>query len=104
MYNNANEKFLSRQKKADNWADFMTHLNNKNIVLTPWCGIDEEEEKVKAKSGIESAAVDGEGESGLTGKAKTLCKPLAMEAPEEGTKCFFTGLPAKEFIFWGRSY
>jgi prolyl-tRNA synthetase len=104
MFNTASAKFEARKKTADNWQDFMTHLNNKNIVLTPWCGIDEEEEKVKAKSAIESKAVDGEGDSGLTGKAKTLCKPFGLAAPVEGVKCFFTGLPAKEYIFWGRSY
>ena len=104
MYNSASEKFESRKKTANNWEEFMTHLNNKNIVLTPWCGIDEEEEKVKAKSAIESKAIEGEGDSGLSGKAKTLCRPLDQEKPAEGTKCFFTGLPAVEYIFWGRSY
>jgi len=104
MYNNASAKFEARKKTADNWTDFMAHLNNKNIVLTPWCGIDEEEDKVKARTAIESKQVEGEGDSGLTGKAKTLCKPLGQAAPPEGTKCFFTGLPAKEYIFWGRSY
>lgn len=103
MYQSACEKLESRKKTADNWEDFMTHLNNKNIVLTPWCGDSEEEAKVKAKSAIESK-VSGEGNSKLTGKAKTLCIPLDVEDPAEGVKCFFTGRQAQHYIYWGRSY
>ena len=104
MYDSACAKFEERKKTADNWEDFMTHLNNKCIVLTPWCGISEEEEKVKARTAIESKANAAEGETDLTGKAKTLCSPLGLEPPAEGVKCFFTGKQAKMYIYWGRSY
>lgn len=102
MFNSAQAKLDAKKKTADNWDDFMTHINNKCIVLTPWCGIAEEEEKVKAKSALESKGAEEEG--GLSGKAKTLCIPFGVEKPKEGVKCFFTGKQAVHYIYWGRSY
>lgn len=36
MLSNAKAKLHEREKEADNWKDFMLHLNNRNVVLTPW--------------------------------------------------------------------
>jgi prolyl-tRNA synthetase len=36
--------------------------------------------------------------------AKTLCKPFDQPPLPEGTKCFVSGLPAKAWVLWGRSY
>jgi prolyl-tRNA synthetase len=52
MYTKALEKLNSKQKEAYNWKDFMTELNNRNVVLTPWCESAECEEKVKVRSAI----------------------------------------------------
>ena len=54
----------------------MTHLNSRNVVLTPWCEFKECEQKVKERSGIETKEGITEGETTLTGQAKTLCVPL----------------------------
>jgi len=104
MYNTAVEKLNARRKEANNWEDFMTYLNQKNMILTPWCDEDECEDAVKTRSGIESKSDDAEGDSGLTGKAKTLCKPLNQEKTKEGEKCFHCGKDAKCYVYWGRSY
>lgn len=37
MYERAKAKFDAKIRKADVWEDFMTHLNERNVVLTPWC-------------------------------------------------------------------
>ena len=37
MYIKAKERFHDKEKKANNWDEFLNHLNNKNVVLTPWC-------------------------------------------------------------------
>lgn len=37
MYQNALNKLNERKKHAENWEQFMTELNKKNVVLTPWC-------------------------------------------------------------------
>ena len=36
--------------------------------------------------------------------AKTLCIPLEQPPLPEGTKCFASGKPAKNWALWGRSY
>ena len=36
MLDSARQKLNSKIKVAYNWEDFMTHLNNKNLVYTPW--------------------------------------------------------------------
>ena len=108
MYNRALKTRDERLKVAYNWDDFMTALNGKNIVLTPWCDEGVEEEKVKDKSKEESLklmAEAGEEEEVLTGSAKTLCIPFQPLVPlKAGDKCFFTGKEAKVMALWGRSY
>ena len=54
----------------------MSELNQKKIVLTPWCEEEESEKLVKERSKEESKTAENEGEEILTGAAKTLCLPL----------------------------
>lgn len=91
MYEKAKSRFDAKIKVSDNWEGFMSQLNERNVVLTPWCESRECEEKVKERSGIESKKLASEGEAQLTGQAKTLCVPLNHEPVEEGTKCFHCG-------------
>jgi len=37
MFEKAKEKFNNKRKVAENWEDFLTYLNQRNFVLTPWC-------------------------------------------------------------------
>jgi prolyl-tRNA synthetase len=50
------------------------------------------------KGGIEAAT------TATSVAAKTLCKPFEHPPLPEGTKCFVSGLPAKTWVLWGRSY
>lgn len=104
MYERAKAKFESKIKKANEWGQFMIDLNDRNVVLTPWCENRECEEKIKVRSGIESKQMAAEGETQLTGQAKTLCVPLDAEPITEGVNCFHCGQPAKVRVLWGRSY
>ena len=108
MYRKALQTRDDHMKVAYNWDDFMTALNGRNIVLTPWCDEGVQEELVKDKSKEESLKImqeAGEDEDVLTGSAKTLCLPFEPIVPlKEGDKCFFTGKPAKVMALWGRSY
>ena len=54
MFKRAVEKFHDKAKEAFNWDDFMTFLNARNVVLTPWCKNADCEEKVKERSGNET--------------------------------------------------
>eukprot|EP01040_Poterioochromonas_malhamensis_P004374 gene4374-4688_t len=87
------------------WKDFVPNLERKCLVLTPFCDIAEWEEKVKKMSkeealrgAIESAT------SAMSVAAKTLCKPFDQPPLTEETKCFVSGLPARTWVLWGRSY
>ena len=108
MYERARKTRDEHMKVAYNWDDFMSALNGRNIVLTPWCDEGVEEEKVKDKTKEESLKLmqeAGEEEEVLTGSAKTLCIPFEPIVPlKDGDKCFFTGKPAKVMALWGRSY
>lgn len=108
MYERARKTRDDHVKVAYNWEDFMTALNGRNLVLTPWCDEGAEEEKVKDKTKEESLKLmqdAGEEEEVLTGSAKTLCIPFEPIHPlKAGDKCFFTGKEAKVMALWGRSY
>ena len=65
-----------RTAKVDNWDDFMTALNEKKIVLAPWCEEVKCEEIVNDRTKTEGQAASDAGEDVLTGAAKTLCLPL----------------------------
>lgn len=107
MYAKALEARQSHVKDVDNWADFMTALNGRNICMTPWCDVQQCEVDVKEKSKEESLQAmeeAGEGEVMLTGSAKTLCIPHEQPPLKEGAKCFACGQPAKVTALWGRSF
>lgn len=90
--------------KADNWTDFMAAINEKKIVLAPWCEEVKCEEIVNDRTKEESQAASDAGEDVLTGAAKTLCLPIEQDALPEGAKCFCCGETATKFALWGRSY
>ncbi|XP_057461675.1 proline--tRNA ligase, cytoplasmic isoform X2 [Actinidia eriantha] len=77
---------------ARTWDEFMEALNQKKMILAPWCEEEEVEKDVKART------------KGEIGAAKTLCSPFEQPALDEGTLCFASGKPAKKWTYWGRSY
>ncbi len=94
-------------KEASDWKTFMQSLNEKNIVLTPWCDTVECEKRVKEVSKEESLAAmeaANEGEAVLTGSAKTLCIPYEIGNQNPTGKCFCCDRLAKVTALWGRSY
>eukprot|EP00270_Netrium_digitus_P005212 TRINITY_DN1682_c0_g1_i1.p1 TRINITY_DN1682_c0_g1~~TRINITY_DN1682_c0_g1_i1.p1 ORF type:complete len:547 (-),score=204.72 TRINITY_DN1682_c0_g1_i1:210-1850(-) len=79
--------------RATEWTEFMAAIENRKMVLAPWCDETEVEEDVKKRS------AEGEG-----GSVKTLCMPLEQPDLPEGAVCFASGKPAKKWALWGRSY
>lgn len=79
-------------REVSTWDGFIEALNDKKMALAPWCGEAEVEEDVKART------------KGDLGAAKTLCMPYDQPELPEGTKCFASGKPAKQWALWGRSY
>ena len=94
------------------WDEVMPALNNKKLILAPWCEDLESEEEIKkltAQLSKDQVKEDASGEApALSGSMKTLCIPFETSGFQEplapGTKCFFTGKPAKRWTLWGRSY
>jgi prolyl-tRNA synthetase len=110
MFEKAKATRDSHLVKVTEWKDFVPNLELNNLVMTPWCGGEHQdwEEWVKEKSREESLAARGEeGEDERTSTsvaAKTLCIPFDQPELPEGTKCIASGLPAKCWVLWGRSY
>jgi len=98
--------------KVTEWKDVMPALNKRKLVLAPWCEDPETEEAIKKETqrlSVEQSTVQTtpEGEAcapALTGAMKSLCIPLEQPPMPAGTKCFFSGKPAKRWVLWGRSY
>jgi len=87
--------------KADTWDKFITALNSKNIILSPWCNREKCEDNVKERS-FAKEIFDGT-QISSTG-AKTLCLPFEAEEITPGTKCFACGEDALVRALWGRTY
>jgi len=120
IYDKARKYRDEHLKKAFNFEEFMSHLNERNIVLTPFCDEGKCEDTAKDKSGnftndaeaqrereeYERKKLEGELPEvlPLTGAAKTLCKPFEQPDLPKGTKCFHCGKDAKTWCIWGRSY
>ena len=104
MFERAKGILADRTKTATNWEEFMQHLNNKNIVMAPWCDTTDCEENVKNRSAADSQALESADEEALTGSAKTLCKPFEQPELTEGLKCFCCDNLATTWCLWGRSY
>jgi prolyl-tRNA synthetase len=84
------------------FPEFCTKLNQKNMLIAPWCEAVSCEESVKDRS---AKSADGEvDEKAPSMGAKTLCIPFEQPVLEKGTKCFACGEEAKSWTVWGRSY
>lgn len=110
MFTKAKEFRDAHLVQVTEWKDFVPNLELHNLVLTPWCGGEHQdwEEWVKDKSREESLANSGAGpedeRAATSVAAKTLCIPFEQPELPEGTKCIASGLPAKCWVLWGRSY
>jgi prolyl-tRNA synthetase len=93
MFTKAKERYDACVETVTTWDAFMAALNNKHMALAPWADEEEVEEDVKKRS----ATADAMG-------AKTLCIPFQQPPLPEGTLCFASGKPAKNWALWGRSY
>jgi len=94
-----------RTKQCTTFADFITHLNQKNRCLVPFCCQGACEENVKKRSKEESIAQQTDLAFELSGAAKSLCIPFEQPALEVGTKCFGEcGSDAISWCLFGRSY
>jgi prolyl-tRNA synthetase len=105
MYNAAKAVLDARKKRADTYDDFIKELNQRNIVLVPFCCTHDCEDKVKARTGADTKAMASDENFGLTGSAKSLCIPFDQPQMPAGQQCFAgCGSAAVSYTLFGRSY
>ncbi|CAI5446164.1 unnamed protein product [Caenorhabditis angaria] len=99
MYNKVLAARDAHLKTTSDIEEFKKLLDEKCIILSPFCGLPECEEEIKKASTRE----DGEG---AQMGAKTLCIPLEQPKQELPSKCLFPGCShaPKFFALFGRSY
>ncbi|KAH8337466.1 hypothetical protein KR059_010928 [Drosophila kikkawai] len=93
----------SHTKTVTNWADFCGFLEQKNILLAPFCGEISCEDKIKADSARGEEAEPGAPAMG----AKSLCIPFEQPAAISASdKCINPGCTNKPkfYTLFGRSY
>ncbi len=73
--------------RVETVADAVTHVENKKLVLVPWCGETSCEERFKEKSG-----------------AKSLNAPFDQPALKKGQGCFACTQKAIRWHYFGKSY
>ncbi|XP_055373827.1 bifunctional glutamate/proline--tRNA ligase [Condylostylus longicornis] len=103
MLAKARKDLNDHTKQTKNWADFCKLLDQKNMILTPFCGETSCEERIKADSARDEDAEPGAPSMG----AKSLCIPF--EQPAQITSVDACIHPAcqnkpKFYTLFGRSY
>ncbi|KAK9303850.1 hypothetical protein QLX08_004581 [Tetragonisca angustula] len=73
MFSKARKDLNEHIKRTDSWNEFCFYLNEKNMLLSPFCGESSCEDKIKCDSAREDA---GEELGTLSMGAKTLCIPF----------------------------
>ncbi|XP_050494226.1 bifunctional glutamate/proline--tRNA ligase isoform X8 [Bombus huntii] len=106
MLSKAKKNLNEHIKRADNWNEFCSYLNEKNILLSPFCGESSCEDKIKR----DSAREDTGGEIGtLSMGAKSLCIPFEQppsSASFDKQTCIHPDCQNKPqfYTLFGRSY
>lgn len=106
LFNKAKFKLEKGIVKVEDFNDVMPALNNKKIILAPWCGIKETEDEIRKETQklSEAQALSNKDGNVHTGGMKSLCIPFDQPLIDENTKCFYTKKPATCWVLWGRSY
>ncbi|KAG8836579.1 hypothetical protein FRC18_011088 [Serendipita sp. 400] len=105
MYTRAKEIFDQRLIQVTKWEDVVPTLDNKCVVVMPWCEVEKCEDDIKERSGRSAEQTD---ERAPSAGAKSLAIPFDQsrwDPIEPGkTKCPACGSDAKRWTMFGRSY
>ena len=104
MFSKAKQTRDAQLVRLETWDKFVTTLNNKCIILSPWCEQVSCEEAVKDRSARTAQGDEPVDEKAPSMGAKTLCIPFEQPELKSGTVCFACSAPAKSYTLWGRSY
>ncbi|KAJ6113541.1 hypothetical protein N7523_006858 [Penicillium sp. IBT 18751x] len=110
MLKRATLEFDSHRKIITNWDEFVPELNQKNLLMVPFCLTEACEDQIKDMSARKAEEDSGEAEDAKAPSmgAKSLCIPFEQpEGLEKGvTKCINPkcSLLAEQWCMFGRSY
>ncbi|XP_047496705.1 bifunctional glutamate/proline--tRNA ligase-like [Penaeus chinensis] len=102
LLSKAKEELELHKKLVHSWEEFTSALDEKSIMLAPFCGAEACEDIIKKESAQEEVA----GAKGPSMGAKSLCIPFEQPADATGKICIHPkcGQPAKFYTLFGRSY
>ncbi|KAF7280930.1 hypothetical protein GWI33_005395 [Rhynchophorus ferrugineus] len=103
LFKKASEDLNQHKVLLTDWSQFGSNLDNKNIILAPFCGESDCEDKIKADSARDEDAEPGAPSMG----AKSLCIPLDQPAViKPSDKCIHPSCKnaPKFYTLFGRSY
>lgn len=110
MYKRADTEFRAHRKQITDWNLFTPALNEKNLLLIPFCGTEKCEDQIKDMSARKAEEDSGEAEDAKAPSmgAKSLCIPFEQpEGIEPGvTKCLNPqcGRLAEKWCMFGRTF
>ncbi|KAF5300527.1 hypothetical protein FQR65_LT09148 [Abscondita terminalis] len=104
LFNKASEDFTTHTVQVTDWSQFSPNLEKKNVILTPFCGEGECEDKIKADSTRDASEATEVGAPSMG--AKSLCTPLEQPPMKPNTRCVHPECKnkAKHYTLFGRSY
>ncbi|GAA5945974.1 hypothetical protein JCM10213_005428 [Rhodosporidiobolus nylandii] len=105
MLNRARATFDDHIVKVEKWEEVVPALNGNNVIVLPWCEVEECEDQIKDRSAKESVS-GAEDERAPSAGAKSLCIPhdQARFGSVEGKTCPNCNKEAKRWTLFGRSY
>jgi prolyl-tRNA synthetase len=108
MFNRAKKLYDERLKAVTKWEDVVPTLDNKCVVVIPWCEETACEDDIKERSAAQATAGETQDARAPSAGAKSLAIPFDQSrwpAIEPGvTKCTACGKDAKRWTMFGRSY
>ncbi|KAJ1959395.1 hypothetical protein H4R35_007649 [Dimargaris xerosporica] len=108
MFSRAKQVRDQAVRVITDWKDFVPALNDKCLLLIPWCEQVACEEQIKERSARVNSGDEPEDDKAPSMGAKSLCIPFTqpIEPPlvPGKTLCVGCGRPAKRYGLFGRSY
>lgn len=99
----ARKDFDEHRVIVEEWKDFVPTLNNKNVIVAPWCGVPECEDDIKDSS-AGTGDDEEQDERAPSMGAKSLCIPDKQPQLKPGQKCVRCTRDAVTYCMFGRSY
>jgi prolyl-tRNA synthetase len=88
MLDAAKKRITAATCETKTWEEFIKAIEDKKLVLAPFCGKEDCEEKIKDETG------------GVTSR----CIPLDSKKPQHGEKCAHCGNAAEHYVYFAKAY